>query len=120
MYIPYRGSRGGTIINRIRTMIKSNATQFSNRQTCTWESFRSKGPDYGNLIYVEKTSATSIKQHTEKVNIMLTNAQSIKSNELQLYKVIKEENINLCVVTEMWLSNTNRRWYMGKMLCAQQ
>ena len=25
--------------------------------------------------------------------------------ELQLYKVIKEENIDLCVVTETWLSN---------------
>ena len=41
----------------------------------------------------------------KKVNIMLTNVQSIKSKELQLYKVIKEENIDLCVVTEMWLSN---------------
>ena len=86
-------------------MIRSNATQFSNRETCTWDSLRSKGPDYGNLIYVEKTSATGIKQHTEKIYIMLTNAQSIKSKELQLYKVIKEENIDLCVVTEMWLSN---------------
>ena len=57
------------------------------------------------MIYVEKTSATGIKQHSEKVNIMLTNVQSIKSKELQLYKVIKEENIDLCVVTDMWLSN---------------
>ena len=105
MYIPYRRSRGGTIINRIRIVIRSNGTQFSNRETGTWDSFRSKGPYYGNLIYVEKTSATDIKQHTEKVNIMLTNVQSIKSKELQLYKVIKEENIDLCVVTETWLSN---------------
>ena len=52
-----------------------------------------------------KKSATGIKQHTEKNNIMLTNAQSIKSKELQLYKVIQEENIDLCVVTETWLSN---------------
>ena len=57
------------------------------------------------MVYVEKTSGTSIKQHTEKVNIMLTNAQSITSKELQLYKVIKEENIDLYVVTETWLSN---------------
>ena len=105
MYIPYRRSRGGTIINRIRTLIRSNGMQFSNRETGTWDSFRSKGPDNDNLIYVEKTSATGIKQHTEKVNIMLTNVQSIKSKELQLYKVIKEENIDLCVVTETWLSN---------------
>ena len=48
---------------------------------------------------------TGIKQHTERVNIMLTNVQCIKSKELQLYKVIKEENIDLCVVMEMWLSN---------------
>ena len=79
--------------------------QFSNRETSTWDSFRSKRPDYGNLIYVEKTSATGIKQQTEKINIMLTNAQSIKSKELQLYKVIQEENIDLCVVSETWLSN---------------
>ena len=36
---------------------------------------------------------------------MLTNTQSIKSKELQLHKVIQEENIDLCVVTETWLSN---------------
>ena len=51
MYIPYRRSRGGTIINRITTMIRSNETHFSNRETGTWDSFGSKGPDYGNLIY---------------------------------------------------------------------
>ena len=118
MCIPYRRSRGGTIINRIRTMIRSNEMQFSNTETGTWDSFRSKGPDYGNLIYVEKTSATGIKQHTEKVNIMLTNVQSINSKELQLYKVIKEENINLCVVTEMWLSNKieDDRWVKCSVL----
>ena len=105
MYTPCRRSRGGTIINRISTMIRPKETHFSNGETGIWDSFRSKGPDYGNLIYVDKTSATVIKQHTEKVNIMLTNVQSIKSKELQLSKVIKEENINLCVVTETWLSN---------------
>ena len=105
MYIPYRRSRGGTNIKKIRTMIRPNGMQFSNRETGTWDSSRSRGPDYGNLIYVEKTSATGIKQHTEKVNVMLTNAQSIKFKELQVYKVIKEENIDLCVVTETWLSN---------------
>ena len=79
MYIPYRRSRGGTIINRIGTMIRSNGMQFSNRETGTWDSFRSKGPDYGNLIHVEKTSTRGTKQHTEKVNIMLINVQSIKT-----------------------------------------
>ena len=86
-------------------MIRSKGMQFSNRETNTWDSSRSKRPDYGNLIYVEKTSTTGIKQHIEQINIMLTNAQSIKSKELQLYKVIQEENIELCVVTETWLSN---------------
>ena len=105
MCTPYRRSRGGNVINRIRTMIRPNETHFSNRETGTCNLVRSKGQDYGNLIYVDKTSATGIKQHTEKVNIMLTNVQSIKSKELQLYKVIKEENIDLFVVTEMWLSN---------------
>ena len=56
-------------------------------------------------MWIKSASATGIKQHTEKVNIMLTNVQSIKSKEQQLYRVIKEENIDLCVVTEMWLSN---------------
>ena len=66
MYIPYQRSREGTIINKIRTMIRSNGMQFSNRETSTRDSFRSKRPDYGNLIYMEKTSATGIKQHAEK------------------------------------------------------
>ena len=105
IYKPYRRSRGGTIIHRIRTMIRPKGSHFSNGVTGTLDSFRSKGPDYGNLIYVDKTSVTGIKQHTERVNIMLTNVQSIKSKELQIYKVMKEENIDLCVVTETWLSN---------------
>ena len=54
---------------------------------------------------MDKTGVTGIKQHTERVNIMLTNVQSIKSKELQCYKVIKEENIDLCVVMETWLSD---------------
>ena len=62
MYIPYQRSRGGTIINKIRTIIRSNY----NRETSTWDSFRSKKPDYNNLIYVKRTSTTVIKQHTEK------------------------------------------------------
>ena len=110
IYKPYRRSRGGTIFHRIRTMshldsFRPKGPHFSNGATGTFDSFRSKGPDYGNLIYVDKTSVTGIKQHSERVNIMLTNVQSIKSKELQLYKVIKEENLGLCVVTEMWLSD---------------
>ena len=110
IYKPYRRSRGGTIFHGIRTMshldsFRPKGPHFSNGVTGTLDSFRSKGPDYDNLIYVDKTSATSIKQHTERVNIMLTNVQSIKSKELQLYKAIKEENIDLCVVMETWLSN---------------
>ena len=80
--------------------LRPKGPHFSNGATGTLDSFRSKGPDYGNLIYVDKTSATGIKQHTERVNIMLTNVQSIKSKELQLYKVTKEEIIDLSVVTE--------------------
>ena len=85
--------------------LRPKGPDFSNGVTSILDSFRPKGPDFGNLIYVDKTGATGIKQHAERVNIMLTNVQSIKSKELQLYKVTKEENIDLCVVTETWLSN---------------
>ena len=110
IYKPYRRSRGGTIFHRIRPMsqldsLRPKGPLFSNGVTGTLDPFRLKGPDYGNLIYVDETSVTGIKQHPESVNIMLINVQSIKSKELQLYKVLKEENIDLCVVTEMCLSN---------------
>ena len=85
--------------------LRPKGPDFSNGATGIMDSFRLKGPDFGNLIYVDKTGTTGIKQHTERVNIILTNVQSIKSKELQLHKVIKEENIDLCVVTETWLSN---------------
>ena len=42
-------------------------------------------------------------------DIMLTNIQSIKSKELQLHKVIQEENIDLCVVTENMVVQQCRR-----------
>ena len=94
IYKPCRRSRGGrTIFHRIRTMVshldslRPKGQDFSNGATHILDSFRPKGPDLGNLMYVDKTGATGIKQHTERVNIMLTNVQSIKSKELQLYKV---------------------------------
>ena len=37
MYIPYQRSRGGTIINKIRTIIRSNGMQPNNRGTSTWD-----------------------------------------------------------------------------------
>ena len=107
IYKPYRRSRGGRIIfHSIRTMVshldslRPKGPDFSNGATGILDSFRPKEPDFCNLIYVDKTGATGIKQHTERVNIKLTNVQSINSKELKLYKVIKEENIDLCVATE--------------------
>ena len=86
IYKPYRRSRGGTIFHRIRTMshldsLRPKGPHFGNGATCTLDPFRSKAPDYGNLIYVVKTSVTGIKQHSERVTIMLTNVQSIKSKK---------------------------------------
>ena len=62
--------------------LRPKGPDFSNGAAGTLDLFRPKGPDFGNLIYVDKTGVTGIKQHTERVNIMLTNVQSTKSKEL--------------------------------------
>ena len=39
------------------------------------------------------------------MQIVLINAQSLRSKELLLYDYIKEENIDICIVTETWIQN---------------
>ena len=45
--------------------------------------------------------------NSDNIQIALINAQSLRSKELLLYDYIRENNIDLCIVTEIWLQNRN-------------
>ena len=59
--------------------------------------------DLSNLINI-KTSTTSVSNYLE-VRIATVNVQSVKNKDLILHQHICDNKIDLCVLTETWLSN---------------
>ena len=45
-------------------------------------------------------------RNSDNMLIALVNAQSLRSKELLLHDYIKEDNIDICIVTETWIQNT--------------
>ena len=71
-----------------------------------------KGSDNGNLIIIINTGQQEITPNHHSLCICLVNIQSIKNKQLILHEYLVENNINLCVLHEMWLSDTeaNQVW----------
>ena len=44
-------------------------------------------------------------RNSDNMLIVLVNAQSLRSKDLLLYEYIKEDNIDICIVTETWIQN---------------
>ena len=45
-------------------------------------------------------------RNSDNMLIALVNAQSLRSKELLLHDYIKEDNMDICIVTETWIQNT--------------
>ena len=44
-------------------------------------------------------------RNSDNLLIVLVNAQSLRSKDLLLHEYIKEDNIDICIVTETWIQN---------------
>ena len=43
--------------------------------------------------------------NSDNIHIALISAQSLRSKELLLYDYIRENNVEMCIVTEKWIQN---------------
>ena len=57
-----------------------------------------------NLINIS-CNDLGFNSNSDNIEITLINAQSLRSKELLLYEYIRENNIEMCIVTETWLQN---------------
>ena len=64
-----------------------------------------KGSDNDNLIIIN-TGQQDITPNHHSLCICLANIQSIKNKQLILHQYLVENSINLCVLTETWLCDT--------------
>ena len=71
MYIPYQRSRGGTIINEIRTMIRSMECNLATERQVPGIHSDQRDQIMVTWYMWKKQEQQASKQHTEKVNIML-------------------------------------------------
>ena len=65
-----------------------------------------KSSDNDNLIIIN-TEWQEITHNHCSLCICLANIQSIKNKQLILHQYLVENNINMCVLTETWLSDTD-------------
>ena len=97
-----RGKWGGT-------RIRSHLEVFRSRQD---------GVNKNNLVNVEimRNNATVLKRSNTR--LALVNSRSIKNKDLMLHQHLVEKEIDICVVTETWLGQTDidKIWYESTVL----
>ena len=62
-----------------------------------------KSINHGNLIEIKDASTNKVS-HTRNLNIALLNCQSVKNKDQLMADYMCSEKIDICVVTEMWLT----------------
>ena len=106
MSTPYRRSRGGATIHRIRTHIAS-LTKFD--RSCTQHIPRQSGVNNNNLIKIN-FQQTVPKQIPNLISLNVINAQSIcgpcgKTEDFIDH--VAQSQVDICVVTETFLTEQN-------------
>ena len=84
------------------------------------EVFRSRqdGVNKNNLVNVEITRNNATVLQRSNTRLALVNSRSIKNKDLMLHQHLVEKEIDICVVTETWLGQTdsNKIWYESTVL----
>ena len=68
-----------------------------------------QGPNFNNLIHIKPQSIRSVSS-TKSVKIVTENVQSIKNKEQPLLYQIIEQDIDIMIVTETWLTKDDTVW----------
>ena len=90
-----RGKRGG----------------YQQRQRKMMSEFeRIRTSNHNNLISVNTTKDRHIKNNSQNITIGLVNTRSVKNKDIWLKQELIEEGIDIVVVTETWLNDSNEQW----------
>ena len=83
---------------------------------------RQDGVNKNNLVNVEITRNSPKALKTSNTRLALVNAQSIKNKDLMLHQHLVEKEIDICIITETWLGQTdiNKIWYESTVLNRNQ
>ena len=79
-----------------------------------------RGINTANLVQVliqPRVDQDPEQNQTKQLHLLLSNIQSIKSKELLLLKHLNNKNIDIAVITEMWLNeDTDKAWILTSEL----
>ena len=83
---------------------------------------RQNGANKKNLVNVEITKNRPKALKTSNTRLALVNARSIKNKDLMLHHHLIEKDIDICLVTETWLGQTDidKIWYESTVLNRNQ
>ena len=83
---------------------------------------RQDGVNKNNLVNVEITKNRPKALKTSNTRLALVNARSIKNKDLMLHQQLIEKDIDIHIVTETWLGQTdiNNIWYESTVLNMNQ
>ena len=79
---------------------------------------RQDGVNKNNIVNVEITRNSPKVLKRSNTRFALVNSRSIKNKYLMLHQHLVEKEIDICVVTETWLGQTdiNKIWYESTVL----
>ena len=63
--------------------------------------------NHSNLIQVNITNDRRVRKFTKQLNIVLINSQSIKNKDELIAEYLISSNIDACILTETWLTNSD-------------
>ena len=63
---------------------------------------------FGERFKEHLNDPSRIHHHSNNIGHPSSNAQSLRSKKLLLYDNIRENNIEMCIVTETWLQNRDK------------
>ncbi len=72
--------------------------------------------NFSNLISIDTIKDRHIKNNSQHITIGLVNIRSFKNKDIWLKQELVEQDIDLCVVTETWLRNSDEQWIEGTEL----
>ena len=84
--------------------------------------YRQNGVNKNNLVNVEITKNRPKVFKTRNSRLALVNARSIKNKDPMLHQHLIEKGIDICIMTETWLGQTDidKLWYESAVLNRNQ
>ena len=69
--------------------------------------------NFDNLILIAQIQKTKVTKFTKQLKFMTLNAQSIKNKDQLIVDYLLNEHIDVAIIAEIWLKDTNDIWLQG-------